>query len=49
MIFYFEVAVILFYGVFVMPTPTIPDAYSQELFITVGVAILVLIGTARVT
>lgn len=44
MIFYFEVAIIVLYGVFVLPTPTAPDVYSQELLITIGVAILVLIG-----
>ena len=28
-IFYFEVAIIFLYGFFVVPTPTIPDSYSQ--------------------
>jgi hypothetical protein len=45
MIFYFEVATITLYGIFVLPTPTTPNPYSQDLFITVGVAILVLVGT----
>jgi hypothetical protein len=45
-IFYFQVAVIVLYGVFVRPTPTIPNYYDQELLITVGVAILVLVGNA---
>lgn len=44
MIFYFEVAIIFLYGFFVMSTPTIPDAYNQDLLTTVGVAILVLVG-----
>lgn len=44
-LFYFQVAIIVLYALFIIPTPTMPDAYSQDLLITVGVAILVLVGT----
>jgi hypothetical protein len=29
MVFYFQVAIIILYGFFVLPTPTKPDPYSQ--------------------
>lgn len=35
---------ITLYGFFVMPTPSPPNEYDQDLLVTVGVAILVLIG-----